>query len=166
MRDTIKYIIFVLGIILLACILPDFYKNIKLDDDEIWKEEYNIQDGSMINIVHNNKCCVKKPVFGTTYKILDYQKEKIDVYDYCINDEEADILNRISKRNYHIACDDYYKNAYDEQDYRSFNGYLNRSDTTCNRKREVAFSRENAKYTPQNDNGYIIADYAASVKCK
>lgn len=157
---TRHYILIVIAIVLLGWLLPQIINN-KVGEDEIWYETYQIQDGSSIRIIHSHNCKAKKPFFAWNVqcKILHYHKEKIDVFDYCINEDDANMLNYISKRNIKKALDLQWAYAEDSNDRERCLWHEKMWDTTF-RMYEVAYSMINGELHPQNDDGKIINDYS------
>lgn len=84
--------------------------NHKLEEDEIWRDKVTLNDGSYIFVYHSHNCKHKKPLFLCREKIIDFRKLKYSVYDYCISERDAEMLDAISRRN--IGCFEEY--AYDD----------------------------------------------------
>lgn len=156
----IYYILFILGVMLLCWLVPNVVNN-KVNEDEIWWEEYQIKDGSYIRIIHAHDCKAKKPLirWNVQCNMLDYYKCKYDVYDYCIDEDNAIMLNAISKRNIKYAMERQWAYAETEQDVAVCRRNDKMWDTT-DRTYEVAYSLKGDELIPQNDNVEIIMDYS------
>lgn len=154
------YVVCVTVLIAGLLFVPNIIDN-KVTEDEIWWESYQINDGSYIRIIHAHDCQAKKPciAWNIQCKMLDYYKQKIDVYDYCINEDEAIMLNYISMRNIKHALERQWAYAEDENDYKICRWNEKIWDTTL-RVREVAYSMNNGDLVPQNDDGMIITDFS------
>jgi hypothetical protein len=157
--ETIKYFLFILGVCLIIWLIPNLLNN-KVGDDEIWWEFHELSDGSEIRIIHSPKCDAKKPFIAWNVQcdILDYEKLKYDVYDFCILEEDADMLNAISYRNIKYVMERQWIFAEDETDYELCKLHEKMWDTTF-RKYEVSFSLKEGGLVPQDDNGIIICGY-------
>ena len=149
MKKTIIYIAIVFVIVISVMIVPDLCNN-KVSEDEIWWELYQIPDGSFVRIIHAHDCDAKKPLtrWNVQCKILDYYKHKNDVYDYCIHDDDAIMLNAISKRNIKYAMERMWDYAEDEQDYKMCRWNDKMWDTT-NRIHELVYSMLGGELIPQ-----------------
>ncbi|MCR5588113.1 MAG: hypothetical protein K6F72_00695 [Bacteroidales bacterium] len=149
MKDTIIYIAAVFVIIILVMVVPDLCNN-KVSENEIWWESYQIPDGSFVRIIHAHDCDAKKPLirWNVHCKMLDYYKQKNDVYDYCINDDEAIMLNAISKRNIKHAMERMWDYAEDKQDYEMCR-WNNKMWDTTNRIHGLVYSVLGGELVPQ-----------------
>ena len=154
------YIVFVLILIVAMETLPKVVDN-KVTKNEIWWERYQIQDGSYVRIIHSHDCRNAKKTFvawNVQCKMLDFYKEKIDVYDYCIGEDEANMLNYISKRNIKYAMERQWATAVDEEDYNACRWNDKIWDTTL-RVYEVVYSMLQGELIAQDDNGEIVNGY-------
>lgn len=161
MKHFLYYILFIITLCLLGWLVPNLIEN-KVTDDELWWESYCIPDGSKVRIIHTNKCEAKRPlvVWNVQCDKINYFKEKIDVYDLCIHEEDIDMLNAISYRNIKVAMEEQWFFAEDETDYELCRLHEMMWDTTF-RRHEAAFSIKNGELIPQNDEGNILLYYLA-----
>ena len=166
MKDLFYYFLFVVGLCFLLWLVPHLVDN-KVSDDEIWWEYYKISDGSTIRIIHSYKCDAKKPfiAWNVQCNILDYQKLKYDVYDYCIHEDDADMLNAISYRNIKYGLERQWFFAEDETDFELCKLHEKMWDTTF-RRHEVAYSIKEGQLIQQSNNCAPLIDYDWETRLK
>lgn len=145
-----KYII----AILIACGLSSSTHSV--DPEELWYEKLELKDGTHIYVYHNHECRRKQPFFTSTVEKINYHKSKCDVYDICIGEEEAFMLNVIS--NYNIRKDIDMAETYSEfEDLRK----MNLRYDTSNRVYDVYYSvTDNGKFIKLDKPiaGFILLD--------
>ena len=156
------YVACVIGLIMGVELIPDIANN-KVSDDEIWWEKYQLDDGSYIRVIHAHDCRAKKPLIAWNVQcdMIEYYKEIIDVYDYCIDEDDAAMLNSISRRNTKNALERQWAYA-EEDDYESCRHNEMMWDTSM-RTRNVAFSMKDGNLVRQNDDGRIILNYSCEI---
>lgn len=67
--------------------------------DELWVERVPVSEGGTIDIYHSDKCPRSKPFSIDKVDKIEYRKTKFSVFDICIDEKEAEMLNSISKYN-------------------------------------------------------------------
>lgn len=112
------------------------------DKDELWREKVKLSDDTHIFIYHSSKCKKKRPFFTVIEKKIDFEKLKYGVFDICISERDADMLNGISKKNIADYIDYAYLFAEDDQDYEYYFNKVAVLDTT-ERKYDVYWSSKN-----------------------
>ena len=150
MRKAIYFILVILIVVFSVWFIPAIF-NYRVKTDEVWIENYQLKDGSYIDIVHSHSCKTKKPFFekNTNRKMIDFYKTKYTVYDYCITEDDADMLNHISKRNIKLALEHDWLFLEDSIDFADYEHFSNAIDTT-ERIYTVSHSRFGGKLIPQN----------------
>lgn len=141
----IKKEYFIIQFIVLSFILASCTH--KCNTDELWREKVTLSDDTHIFIYHSSKCTKKQPFTSVTEKIIDFKKFKFDVFDICITEQDADMLNQISKRNVSDYVDNALIFAEDKTDYELYKTTIDIIDIT-KRKYKV--------YWATNDNGGLI----------
>lgn len=118
-----------------------------VENDELWREKIILEDGSHIMVFHSSNCSQKKPFFVNTEKKIDFKKYKYDVFDFCISEEEASMLNVISGRNINKAKEMEYLYADDEQE-RSFSKLKEQLYDSTDRTYSIYFSLKGDELIP------------------
>ena len=165
MRDLILYALGVIVVCILCWLVPNLYNN-KVSEDEIWWEYYQLSDSSYVRIIHSYDCETKKPLirWNVQCKILGYRKHKNDVYDFCIHDDDAEMLNCISKRNIKRSLEYQYIFAEDERDLELLELDEKILDTT-DRKYEVYYSFTNdAQVIPIENTEVLLEIHRKTIK--
>ena len=112
LKRIIEYSLLIcFSFILLSCEKGVGYK-------QIWREKHVFPDGSHVMIYHSNSCTKEKPFLLLKENIIDYRKFKNDVFDSCISQEDAILLNLISRRNINYCLDNFIFE--EENDYRIY----------------------------------------------
>ena len=75
----------------------------------MWREKVDVGDGAYIFLYHTNNCRKERPFLSTGENMINYQKLKCDVFDFCFSEEQLKMLSEISR--YNIA--EYENNALD-----------------------------------------------------
>ena len=111
-------------LILLAAICA--FSCTSVDDDELWLETKELNDGTTIHVYHSAKHNNERPTIVSTVKKINFRKLKSDIYDSCISENEAKMLNAIS--NYNIK--EYIDNAWIFEEGKTYEEYCSLLDTT------------------------------------
>lgn len=114
-----------------------------VDDDELWSEEVTVSKEGIIEIFHSNKCMRSKPFFLEKIDKIDFQKTKFTVFDICIYQDEAAMLNSISKYNIKRILDRGW--TYSDEIESFINYEENICDTTDRDDYEVKYCLRNGK---------------------
>lgn len=114
--------IYLLYVLFIGLSLVFFSCNKEIKHNELWEEHYDLPNGSTIFIFHSSACNIKKPFFLNKRNMIDFIKFKYFVYDYCISEEEAAMLNIISRRNIEHAINE--EEIIEETDRKSFEWFL------------------------------------------
>lgn len=132
-------------LILITCILLYFIYLIfprTVNEDEIWSECIELEDGSLVYVYHSGDCNKEKPLFFTKQKKIDFIKFKYYVFDYCLDEKDVEVLNVISKNNikeYYEKVDYTSFDDFDREYYKSYEEILDSSNTSY----EVYYSVRN-----------------------
>ena len=150
----------VVGVVVLALLGPSIADN-KVGEDEVWWEYYDVGDGSYVRIMHAHDCGTRKPLaaWDVQTDILDYHKDKIDVYDHCIGEDDAIMLNAISKRNIKRALDYGMLFVEDGGDFAGLRRHEEMWDTTDRTDRVYYAMRDGRLVYQGSRTETIILDY-------
>lgn len=102
---------------ILYCIIILCLSACGVEHDELWREKIELPNGSHCFVYHSFDCPNKKPILLCTEKKYEYRKMKHDVFDYCISEDEIQILNLISNKNIREALES-------SIDYGDYNFYI------------------------------------------
>lgn len=114
----------VCGIVLSYCALT-------VNDDELWCEKIELEDGSHIILYHSDKCRKSKPFFASKEKKLDFVQFKYYLFDFCLKEYEIESLCAISQSNIKNRTDNYWIFAEDQSDYDDERRWEELVDLSC-----------------------------------
>lgn len=102
-KKTVNSFLWILcGIVVLSIvvfIVESFVSWGECEENEIWFESIEVKPNVFIEVIHTKGCRLQKPYFAKRIKIdSHFSKNKNDVFDYCVDDDLALILNAISYR--------------------------------------------------------------------
>lgn len=133
----------ILKIFLLSIVIFFNYSCSQCEEDEMWREKIELEDGSHVMLYHSNKCSKNKPIFYVKEKKIQFIQLKNNVFDYCISEAEIELLLEISRSNT-LKREDF-SSPLDNSDYHR--DFMNAVDTTF-RPYTCFFSLMDSKFIP------------------
>lgn len=106
-------------------------------ENELWVEKVSVPEGGIIEVYHSHKCIRDKPFSIETEDKIEFKKKRFSVYDICILDDEAKMLNEISRFNNTRLLERGWENS---EDIESFVRYENDICDLSNRDYDVEYS--------------------------
>jgi hypothetical protein len=98
-----KYILLLIASVIVY--LGYHYSKHIVSEDELWVERITVPEGGIIEVYHSHKCLRSKPFYIEKENKIDFKKSKYSVYDICIHEDDAKMLNSISKTNINDVLD-------------------------------------------------------------
>lgn len=124
------------------------YSCSKCEEDEMWREKIELDDGSHVMLYHSSECSKDKPFFQVNEKKIQFVQLKNDVFDYCFSEAEIKLLLEISTFNVHKLEKNFYPE--DDSDLYYYRSFMNAVDTTF-RPYRCFYSLTDDKFIPINN---------------
>ncbi len=158
MSDWVVVLLVILLMLFVLGVITVYDSCGKVDMDEYLNELVEMEDGSYICIIHSWSCkdkCLDKETykpkmqwFEDINNILSFRKQQNDVFHYCVDSNEAIILNSSSRRNLEMSL------IYDEFTDEEIK-LLDFSDRTYN----IYYSIKNGKLIKLPKNKRKVSDF-------